>query len=332
MIQLESLVDAIVRGTTLAAEVTRRVQAEDAGAHGALAKAGNEPVTVADYASQALILREIAIRFPTVSIISEEASAPLRKKQSESTLERVRQLVSDSLSQQVTREQLYAWIDHCGDKESQIAITVDPIDGTKGFLRGDHYAIAVGVLDVGTPVAGVLVCPNLETFDSADRKGVVVTAVRGGGAYEHPLDPEGASSRRIRVSARSHAGSLRMLASVESSHGDPKLVDDLIAAMDLRGGKVKIDSQVKYAVLARGDAEIYLRPRSTREWRDQVWDHVPGVAIALAASARVTDQDGKNLDFRTGRRLENNRGVLVTNGPQHDDIVRAIARLDGNHA
>ena len=96
----------------------------------------------------------------------------------------------------------------------------------------------------------------------------------------------------------------------------------------LRGGFVRVDSQVKYAVLARGEAEVYLRPQSKPSWRDQAWDHVAGVAVAGEAGATCTDQDGKALDFSHGRRLEANRGILTTNGPLHGAIVEAIRRAE----
>ena len=39
--------------------------------------------------------------------------------------------------------------------------TLDPVDGTKGFLRNQQYAIALAYIERGTPVVGVMGCPNL---------------------------------------------------------------------------------------------------------------------------------------------------------------------------
>lgn len=319
---IETLIEAALRGATLAAHVTRRVQAEDTLRADALAKAGDEPVTVADYASQALVLRTLRSAFPRVRVISEEASSSLRQGENARVLPRVRALVSDALGEVVTEDDLCAWIDHEGDSDHEIAVTLDPIDGTKGFLRREHYAIAIGVLRRGIAVGGVLVCPKLSRGDP-DGEGLAFTAIEGGGAWELPIG--GTESRRITASTMTNPAEVRVLASVESSHGDPKLVDDLIAALGL-GEKVRIDSQVKYAVLARGDAEIYLRPRSKPSYRDHVWDHAAGVVIATEAGAKVTDVDGKALDFTAGSRLEHNRGVLATHGPLHDLVVATLAR------
>lgn len=321
---IEKLLEAAVRGATQAAYVTRRVQAEDTLRDDAITKSGDEPVTVADFASQALVLRTVRAAFPQVRVVSEEASASLRETADPRVLQRVRALVSDALGEVVGEEDLCAWIDHEGDPGGEIAITLDPIDGTKGFLRREHYAIAIGILRQGAAVGGVLVCPKLPQ-SGGEVEGTTFTAIAGAGAYERPLG--GGEARRIAASTTTDPRTVRVLASVEASHGDPKLVDDLIAELGL-GEKVRIDSQVKYAVLARGDAEIYLRPRSKPSYRDHVWDHVAGAVIAAEAGARVSDVDGKPLDFSVGSRLENNRGVLATHGPLHDQVVQTLARLE----
>lgn len=87
---------------------------------------------------------------------------------------------------------------------------------------------------------------------------------------------------------------------------------------------MRIDSQAKYAAVAAGMAEIYVRPRNRADWRERVWDHAAGVAIVTAAGGAVTDLDGRPLDFTTGSRLEDNRGVLVTNGFVHELLLAAL--------
>jgi len=104
----------------------------------------------------------------------------------------------------------------------------------------------------------------------------------------------------------------------------PSLVRELIERVGLGGGWVRIDSQVKYAAVAAGLAEIYIRPRSREDWRERIWDHAAGAAIVEGAGGRVTDLDGELLDFTAGPTLENNRGVLVTNGAVHDVVLGAL--------
>ena len=122
-------------------------------------------------------------------------------------------------------------------------------------LRGDQYAIAIGILREGVPFAGVLACPNLpvDLDDPESPRGVIFAALRGEGAKRCPLDEEGWET--VRVSDRS-AADARVLGSVESAHGDPALVVRMMEDAGMEGGFVRFDSQVKYGVLAQGDAEI----------------------------------------------------------------------------
>ena len=83
------------------------------------------------------------------------------------------------------------------------------------------------------------------------------------------------------------------------------------------------------AVIACGLAEVYLRPRSRPEYRDCIWDHAAGTAVVEAAGGRVSDLDGRPLDFTRGTRLEGNRGVLASNGHIHGPVLEALAALGG---
>jgi 3'(2'), 5'-bisphosphate nucleotidase len=200
---------------------------------------------------------------------------------------------------------------------------VDPLDGTKGFLRGDQFAVAVGILDAGFPVAGVLGCPRLTMGDTT---GLLLWGAPGRGAWMEPLG--GGPATRISVSAMADPAAARMLGSVEISHGDPAVIRGVVDRAGFGGGWVRIDSQAKYAAVAAGLAEVYLRPVSRPDWRERVWDHAAGAAIVIAAGGTVTDLDGRDLDFTRGPTLEANRGVVATNGLVHDLVLGALAGAD----
>ena len=85
-----------------------------------------------------------------------------------------------------------------------------------------------------------------------------------------------------------------------------------------------MDSQAKYAAVADGRAEIYIRYSRSPEYREKVWDHAAGVLIVQEAGGRVTDLFGAPLDFSLGERLANNVGILATNGVFHDALLEAI--------
>ena len=135
---------------------------------------------------------------------------------------------------------------------------LDPIDGTKGFLRGDQYAVALALIEDGEVVLGVLGCPNLprNISDAGSERGSIFAAVRGEGAQE--LDMKDSYSRHSRRSSNNKQD-LAFCESVEKAHtsqSDSAKIADLLG---ITKEPVRIDSQCKYAVVARGDASIYLR-------------------------------------------------------------------------
>ena len=77
-------------------------------------------------------------------------------------------------------------------------------------------------------------------------------------------------------------------------------------------------------MVARGDASIYLRLPVKADYVEKVWDHAAGMRIVTEAGGRVSDVDGQPLDFSRGRRLEGNRGVIVTNDSLHDSVLEAV--------
>jgi 3'(2'), 5'-bisphosphate nucleotidase len=291
------------------------------GDSGHLEKAGKEPVTLADYGSQAVILSTAARRFPGHGVLAEEGTAHLIEEGGPGALVEVGRLVAEVMAE--PPDDVAAAIDHAGG-DGRLVWAVDPIDGTKGFLRGDQFAVAVGILDGATPAAGVLGCPRT-TLGGVT--GVLVWGGPGIGAFVEPLD--GGEPQPIEVSDVAEPAGVRVLGSVESAHGDPAVITAVIERAGLGGGWVRWDSQAKYAAVAAGVAETYIRPRNREDWRERVWDHAAGAAIVTAAGGRVTDLDGQDLDFTTGRTLEDNRGVLVTNGGAHEMILEALAAVGG---
>ena len=316
MTELSHQLDAARRAVRAASEVC--LAAADPVV---MSKRGAEPVTVADFASQAVILRELEAARPDDAIVAEESGATL------GDLGGVKSLaVAAALAGAPDAETLLGWIDHRGGADDGTYWAVDPIDGTKGFLRGEQFAVAVGLVVDGKPVAGVLGLPR---FRDDGARGVVVWGAAGVGAFVEDL--RGGDPEPVAVSDRADPRSVRVLGSVEAAHGDPVMVSAVIGALGIEGGWVRMDSQAKYGAIALGEAEVYVRPRNRPDFRERVWDHAAGAAIVTAAGGRVTDLDGRELDFSLGPRLEENRGVLATNGPVHDDVLEVLARIDGAH-
>ena len=142
-------------------------------------KADESPVTVADRQAERLLRERISAAFPDDAILGEEMGA------------------TDGSSP-------YRWV-------------VDPIDGTKGFLRGHQYAIALGLIADGQVVLGVLGCPNLPVTatEPEGQRGRLFVAVQGGGAFTRPI--EDAAETPIAVATVDNPAQATFTESVESA-------------------------------------------------------------------------------------------------------------------
>jgi 3'(2'), 5'-bisphosphate nucleotidase len=293
-----------------------------------LEKADLSPVTVADFGSQALICHALAEAFPEDPVIAEEDSADLRLPENAGLLDQVLRSVRasrpDALDAAVLR-----WIDHgAARSDSERFWALDPIDGTKGFLRGGQYAVSLALIVGGRVEVAAMACPNLPVeVGSTGRTGAIFVAVRGRGAGVMPLDGDEAVTP-IRVSPRDDPASVRFCESVESGHSAHGAAATVAARLGIAAPPVRLDSQAKYAIVARGEAEIYLRLPTRADYREKIWDHAGGVLIAEEAGGIVTDVAGRPLEFIHGRELTANRGVVVTNGRLHGRVLAALDALD----
>ncbi len=202
--------------------------------------------------------------------------------------------------------------------------TLDPIDGTKGFLRGDQYAIALALIEQGEVVLGVLGCPNLPNPDGS--RGAIFLA--DGGSCE-VWYPGADGPTPAAVAAPASLSEARVCESVESGHSNHDDSARITELLGIAAEPYRIDSQCKYAAVARGDASIYLRLPTRADYREKIWDHAAGKFVVEQAGGRVTDVTGAPLDFSHGRRLEHNQGVIATDGRFHDEVVAAVRSVLG---
>jgi HAL2 family 3'(2'),5'-bisphosphate nucleotidase len=316
------LVVAMVDAVRAGARICRAVQATLVAAD-SIKKGDKSPVTVADLATQAVVARRLADAFPDVPLVGEEDSKVFAEDAGaalvEPVLARVRAEWPDA-----TDDEMRAAID-LGRGEGGARgrfFTLDPIDGTKGFLRGDQYAVALALIDDGRVVAGALGCPNLATRGGA--KGAVIVAVRGAGARLLAADGADVLGVPARVSSQRDPARLRLCESVDPGHSDQSVSRAVVARMGVVAPPVRMDSQAKYGVLALGEGEVYLRVPTDPKRSEWIWDHAAGVICVEEAGGRVTDLDGKPLDFGKGRALTANRGVVATNGALHDRVLEAV--------
>ncbi len=319
----------VVRNAALLARNVQQAMVEPA-----LTKDDRSPVTVADFAVQALVGCSLSQAFPGVPLVAEEGAEALRSPEARSMASRVAHFVGGHLAYS-TPETVCDWIDIGRAEPGERFWTLDPIDGTKGFLRGDQYAVALALVEGGQVRIGVLGCPNLTDARTAEvgGPGSLVVAVRGQGAWTAPLEGEG-EFRRLHVSDRARPQDARLLRSFESGHTNTGQMGELCAALDVQAEPVLMDSQAKYAVLAAGEGDLLLRLISPkqRDYRETLWDQAAGSIVVEEAGGRITDLDGRPLDFTTGRRLQHNRGIVASNGLLHETALEALRRLEGEGA
>lgn len=282
-------------------------------------KGGHEPVTIADYGAQAILSRAISQNFPDDAIMAEEQGGQFMELVSEDLRKEVIKLIGEILGTPVTQVEVVKWLDYGQNREAANTWVIDPIDGTKGYISLRNYAIAVGLMHERKPVGGIIGAPSYPG-------GAQLFHAQSGVAYMQPLT--GGAVKRIHASLRTEATTLRALESVEKSHANHDRMQHVREVAGLGEAElIHIDSMEKYARIAAGDAELYLRlPRigSTRPF--MIWDHCAGTAIVEAAGGKVTDVDGSPLDYSSGKTL-NNQGIIVSNGAIHDRIIAAIQQV-----
>ncbi len=218
-------------------------------------KRDSSPVTEADHAAELVILAALARVAPGVPVIAEE---------------------------QVAAGKVPA--------HGDTFFLVDPLDGTKEFIRGgDDYTVNIGLIEGGQPRLGLVFSPAT---------GRLHGGVTGEGAW---LD-EGHGRQPIRTRPRGPA----LTAVASRSHLNQATIDYLAAAAGACD-YVSVGSSLKFCILAEGLADIYPRAAPTCEW-----DTAAGHAVLLAAGGIVDGPDGNAL--RYGKPAFFNRAFVATAG------------------
>lgn len=318
------------RAVSLAATVCRHVQRE-LNALRAITKDDKSPVTVADFASQAVVAHTLREALGDLRMVGEEDSSflrdPAHAAHLAATIDAVRRVWSGA-----TEFDVLDAIDLGNAQPTGNFWTLDPIDGTKGFLRGQQYAVSLALIEDGQVTLGALACPNMAIsheapLDEADPAGSLYLAQRARGAFEAPLDDPDAEPAKILRDDPAPDAPIRVCASVETANTSVSDTDRILEHIG-RGSKlVRLDSQAKYAVVARDQADAYLRLPTRKGYIERIWDHAAGSLVATETGCRVSDIHGKSLDFSRGEGLEANRGVICASPAIHEAILVAIREL-----
>jgi 3'(2'), 5'-bisphosphate nucleotidase len=333
-----------------AAILTKKVFHEKA--KGTVSKDDASPVTIGDFGAQALIIAAIKKNFPEDEVVGEEEASTLRENTK--LRDEIWALVKGTkLSDEAAEKTIGGPIESVEDMLTAIDAgnsagsskgriwALDPIDGTKGFLRGGQYAVCLALMVDGDVKVGVLGCPNLPVDDSApltaesgkdqtdsEGKGVLFSAVLGQGATSRPLTTGAvAESKPIAMKPVKDIKDAIFCESVEaghSSHGDQAAI---AKKLGITKPSVRMDSQAKYGSVARGAGDIYLRLPTSKTYQEKIWDHAAGDLIVREAGGQVTDTLGRRLDFSKGRTLAENKGVIAAPAAVHDSLLDVVKEV-----
>ncbi|KAI9273058.1 3',5'-bisphosphate nucleotidase [Phascolomyces articulosus] len=296
-----------------------------------LTKNDKSPVTVADFSAQAIINTYLHKAFPNDPIVGEEDSKDLRGDAGKILREKVHSLTNGVLdeSEKLSEDQILEAIDRGnyagGAKGRHWAL--DPIDGTKGFLRGGQYAVCLALIVDGQVQLGVMGTPNLPVDPAKPdgEKGTLFITVRGQGAFQRSFSTP--TETKIHFSDIATTEEATFCESVEaghSSHGDAAEIAKLLG---ISRPSVRMDSQAKYCSISRGDGDIYLRLPTSKTYVEKIWDHASGSLLVTEAGGKVTDVNGKPLDFSIGRTLEANKGVVAANTKIFDRVLESVQKV-----
>lgn len=229
---------------------------------------------------------------------------------------------------------------------------LDPVDGTLGFVRGGQYAVALALIDNAEVVVGVLGCPNYHmkrdrhnkqqqnhissevSVPSPDmleegcvmysKKGTgeawVQPTVSGDSKYEWPN-----FAKQVHVSPIDDPALATFCEPVERDNSNHSFAAGLASSVGLRNKPLRVYSMVKYAAIAQGDAEIFMK-FARAGYKEKIWDHAAGVLIVQEAGGVVTDAGGRSLDFSKGIYLESlDRGIVACSGTKlHEKLIGAV--------
>jgi 3'(2'), 5'-bisphosphate nucleotidase len=320
-----------MRAVAEAVDLTRAVEQDVAA--GTLAKDDASPVTVADFSVQALIAARLGRDCPSDPLVAEEDASALRNAPdlSDRVVDFVRQAAPA-----LQPDQVLNWIDRGQGNPGRRFWTLDPIDGTKGLLRGGQYVIALALIEDGVVRIGVLGCPRLSLAHAAEMggetdirgEGGLAVADRGRGAWWSARSA--GSLTRLSVSHLSNPKRARVLHSFETLHSDVERFRHVLEALKMERSPWLMDSQAKHAVIASGAADVLLRFPPRPGFHDAIWDQAAGSLLIEEAGGRITDLMGRALDFSAGRHLSRNEGLVATNGVVHDAVLNVVQHRHTN--
>jgi 3'-phosphoadenosine 5'-phosphosulfate (PAPS) 3'-phosphatase len=282
------------------------------GSVGELLKADQSPVTVVDLLHQTQVQQLLRREFPADALLCEEPRN-LQERHADEAARLSRTVYGIAIelgSDELPTEGHRVWV-------------LDPIDGTKGFLGGRYFALAIACFVVGVPRFAVMAVPggNPQSPLGIDRS--IAFAIAGSGAWMSPV-VEGSEPIWRSLAKPAHARSGPIRVAVSLAHGGP-LAERLRSTPGIE--VVELDSQAKYLAVAAGDIDAYLRAARDDGRSDLLWDHLPGGLVAREAGCAVRHFDGSEVEYQPREAIAFRGGVACFRERERDQVSRAVAKL-----
>ncbi|KAL9456184.1 hypothetical protein AB3S75_005413 [Citrus x aurantiifolia] len=329
--ELEAAVDVVERACRLCIDVKKSPFSDEGRV---LDKNDQTPVTVADFGVQALVSLELSKLFPSIPLVAEEDSAILC---SNNLVDSVASAVADNATfgfgdEPLTHSDVLEAIDR-GGKDAVVFCTkpatywvLDPIDGTRGFLRGSEalYVVGLALVVEGEIVLGVMGCPNwLEDKPCTSTTSMQEYEGNQAGSGIIMVSHVGCGTWTKKLSNSQTWESLPLSALFNGKNDADNIGDEEILLVPTCCG-----SLCKYLMVATGRASVFIL-RARAQTIIKAWDHAVGIICVHEAGGKVTDWRGSPIDLDADqaerRAIFPSGGVLVTNDNLHHQIVEMIS-------
>jgi len=311
----EVAIEAVTQACALARQMQGQLVALDI-----VNKEDLSPVTITDFSVQALINMHLMRAFPHDEIMGEEDALFLRNPQHVTIKRKVIEQI-EKIFPGTPETAILDAIDQGGSKGGPNGRfwVLDPIDGTRGFIQQEQYAIALALVENGKVVLGALGCPRV-SVQGYPKQGALFVAVKGQGTIMIPYDTHEKISLHVSQSAELIYCEPHTLSQTHSH----ALAFEVSKKVHASPHPFRLDSQCKYALVAKGDADIYLRLPTVGSSSEYIWDHAAGAIVVEEAGGKVSDMQGNPLDFSKGISLSKNTGIVASNGFIHERVIAAI--------
>lgn len=368
--ELKVAIAAVQAASTLSALVLSQAQAAVQAAQdaegkpsqqelGTVSKDDLSPVTIADFAIQALLTSTLHAAFPNDKFVGEESADALRANPA--LLERVWQAlqairvesttiapVSSHVIFPDTPERMCELIDWCGEGIPHATGRVwvfDPIDGTENFVQGLVYAVNVALLVDSAQTLSVVGCPNMSMdvrYPAGDHsldpagEGCILLGVRGHGAWVRKLRGGGGGG---------DAGEEEEVVQVKQipRHAATEALEDLrsVSAINTSGlsvvhgevagrlgvefpGCVLLPWVIRWVLLALGVGNATWWVYRSRSRLAKIWDHAGAMLLFEEVGGKVSDVDGEPISMVAGRKMIANFGIIAAPAALHAKVLETV--------